>query len=98
VIATNRPPAWRGIRVDYVSTLPDVGFGQALLSALARGGVAVVDVESGSPGEQAGLKRGQVITHVRGRKVRNPREFARAVGDGDLPVPLTTDLGTVVVK
>lgn len=98
VIATNRPPAWRGIRVDYVSTLPNVSFGPALLSALARGGVAVVEVEPGSPGEKAGLKRGQVITHVRGRKIRNPRGFAQAVGDGDLPVPLSTDLDTVVVK
>ena len=58
----------------------------------------MVDVEAGSPGEKAGLKPGQVITHVRGRKIRNPREFAQAVGDGNLPVPLTTDLGTVVVK
>ena len=64
-----------------------MGFGQDLLSALARGGVAVVDVAPGSPGEKAGLKRGQVITHVRGRKIRNPREFAQAVGDGDSPSP-----------
>jgi S1-C subfamily serine protease len=98
VIATTRPPAWRGVRVDYASTLPNVGFSQNLLNALARGGVAVIDVETGSPGEKAGLKPGQVITHVRGQKIRNPREFAQAVGDDTQPVPLTTDLGTVVVK
>jgi serine protease Do len=98
VIATTRPPAWRGIHVDYASTLPNVGFTQSLLSALARGGVAVLDVAPGSPGEKAGLKRGQVITHVRGRKIRNPRDFAQAIGEGDLPVSLTTDLGTVEVK
>ncbi len=98
VIATTRPPAWRGIRVDYASTLPNMGFTQSLLSALARGGVAVVDVAPGSPGEKAGLKRGQVITHVRGRKIRNPRAFGEAIGDGNLPVPLTTDLGPVLVK
>ncbi len=98
VIATTRPPAWRGVRVDYSSTLPNVGSSDGLLSALARGGVAIVEVAAGSPGENAGLKRGQVITHVRGRKIRNPREFAQAVGDGKLPVPLSTDQGTVVVK
>ncbi len=98
VIVTNRPPAWRGIRVDYSSTLPNVGSSDGLLSALARGGVAVVEVAEGSPGEKAGLKRGQVITHVRGRKIRNPREFAQAVGEGNLPAPLSTDQGTVVVK
>ena len=78
---------------------PTSTFGQDLLDAMARGGVVVAEVEPGSPAEQAGLKTGQVITHVGGRKVRNPpriRPGRRRRLNG--PVRLDTDLGPVVVK
>ncbi|MBV8077059.1 MAG: trypsin-like peptidase domain-containing protein [Planctomycetaceae bacterium] len=98
VIATNRAPAWRGLRVDYTSTLPQTTFGDGILSAMAGGGVAVAEVEPDSPAERAGLKRGQVIKSVAGQGVRNPRDFAKAVADRDGPVTFLTDLGPVTVK
>ncbi len=98
VIATNRPTAWRGLRVDYMSMFPSTPFGFDLQSAMARGGVRVVEVEPGSPAAKVGLKRDQVITHVGDQRVRSPREFARAVKGLGGPVKLQTDLGAVTLK
>ena len=98
VIATNRPPAWRRHprRLREHAAQRRLRPGPPRRPGARRRGRR--RRRAGSPGEKAGLKRGQVITHVRGRKIRNPRDFAQAVGDGDLPVPLTTDLGTVDVN
>ena len=79
VIATNRPAPWRGLRVDYTSTLAGTTFDAAVFEAMAREGVVVTEVESGSEAEKAGLKTGQLISRVDGQPVRNPREFAKAV-------------------
>lgn len=98
VIATNRPPSWRGLRVDYTSTLPLMQFGPDQRSVFASGGVAVSEVEGSSRAEEAGLKPGQVIKSVEGTNVRNPRDFAKAVAKHSGPVVLGTDLGPVTVK
>lgn len=97
VIATNRPKPWRGLRVDYASTLPSQTVGDDLLDAMAREGVVATEVEPGSASERTGLKVGQFISRVDGRPVRNPREFARAVAGHDGPVRLETDQGAVTV-
>src|SRR5205823_3693501 len=47
VIATNRPKSWRGLRVDFTSMLGDRTFNQRQLEAMTKGGVGVVEVESG---------------------------------------------------
>jgi S1-C subfamily serine protease len=98
VIATNRPEPWRGLRVDYTSTMPNGTFGDGIHDALAREGVFVTEVASGSPVEKAGIKTGQVITRVDDRPVRNPREFAEAVSGLKGTVRLETDQGPVSVK
>ncbi len=91
VIATNRPAAWRGLRVDFVSTDPRGVRGDDLLAAMARGGVVVAEVQPGSAAEDAGLKVGQVIVNVAGQPVRYPADFTKAVADRRGPVPLTTE-------
>jgi S1-C subfamily serine protease len=98
VIATNRPAAWRGLRVDYTSMLPNATHAPELFEAMSREGVVVSEVESGSAAEQAGLKPGQLVSRVEGRPVRNPREFARAVEGRSGPVRLETDQGPVSVS
>jgi serine protease Do len=98
VIATNRPPPWRGLRVDYTSMLPTAPFGRQLLTAMAKGGVCITEVVDGSESDVAGLKKDQVITAVDDRHVRSPAEFADAVANADGPVKLTTDQGPVVIK
>ncbi len=91
VIATNRVAAWRGLRVDFISTDPRSARGVALLDAMARGGVLVTGVEPGSAADDATLKTGQVITAVAGQPVRTPAEFAKAIPDRRGPVELTTE-------
>jgi len=97
VIATERMAPWRGVRVDFTSMIPNE-HGDEILSAMARGGVAIVEVEHDSAADKAGLRQGQVITQVDGRKVRTPTEFANAVAKLDGPVTLQTDSGPVTVK
>ncbi|HEY7760565.1 MAG TPA: Do family serine endopeptidase [Burkholderiales bacterium] len=43
-------------------------------------GVVVVEVVPGGPAERAGLKRGDVVTHVGGRKVRSSADLRNQVG------------------
>jgi S1-C subfamily serine protease len=97
VIATNRPKPWRGLRVDYTPPQFSSTFGQRFLER-AKPGVAVADVEAGSPASIAGLKKGQVIHQIAGKSVRTPRDFAAIVGPLEGPIVLDTDLGTVTVK
>src|SRR5262249_40434315 len=78
VIAPNRPKPWRGLRVDYSTTIRSpAGFGFVDIDA-ASAGVVVTDVEEGSPAAGAGLKKGTVILRARERPVQSPRAFAEA--------------------
>jgi serine protease Do len=44
-------------------------------------GVVLARVESGSPAERAGLRRGDVVVTINGRDVRTPHELSLAVAD-----------------
>lgn len=98
VIATNRPAPWRGMRVDFTSALRMGTLSDAILDAMTKGGVAIIEVIPGSAAEHAGLKRGQVITKVDHNPVHTPDEFTYAIEGHKGPVKLTTDLGEVTVK
>ncbi len=92
VIATNRSRAWRGLRVDY-STIQRINNFEEPIP-----GVIVTDVEEGSPGSAAGIKKGQKIRRVGETAVNSPRTFAAAVAGQTGPVTLDTDAGPVTVK
>lgn len=96
VIVTNRPEPWRGLRVDYVSTLPNAPFNLGVLDAMARGGVRIADVQPGTGADEVGLKSGQVIVAVEGKAVRTPSEFAKAVASLKGPVTLTLEADQTV--
>ncbi|MDG3002356.1 trypsin-like peptidase domain-containing protein [Paludisphaera mucosa] len=96
IIATVRPPAWRGIRVDHRSLLIAPQLGLNPIEALPQG-VVVREVEPGSPAEKAGLKPWQMIREVADRPVADPADFAKAVADRKGPVRLMTDRGPVTV-
>jgi S1-C subfamily serine protease len=98
VIATNRPAPWRGLRVDFTSVLGGTIFPEEKIRAMARGCVGVIEVEPDSPADRAGLRKGEVITHVAGKPVRSPAEFNAAVGSRKGAVVLETDRGKVTVK
>jgi S1-C subfamily serine protease len=91
VIATNRPLTWRGLRVDFVSTIPNVNFGDEIIKAMAQGGVIISEVQSGSSVAGVGLKPGQIIVKVDGKSVRTPADFAKAVEGITGTVTITTE-------
>jgi S1-C subfamily serine protease len=97
VIATNRPKAWRGLRVDYMSVLSLRSFGPNG-PEFSIPGVVVTDVEQGSPAAAAGIKKGQLIRRIGGKTIKTPAEFATAAASEAGPVVLDTDLGRLTVK
>jgi serine protease Do len=88
VIASKRPPARAGLRVDYTSTLtqrPAGPFGpQPVLD-----GVVIREVVSNSPADKAGLQRDKIIKEVNGQKVRVPKEYYAAMAKAGNEVDLT---------
>lgn len=54
---------------------------QQLGLSRAEKGVVVVKVESGSPAEEAGIKRGDVIQEIDNKKIANLNEFNKAAAD-----------------
>ena len=98
VIATNRPAPWRGIRVDYSSTIAMAVFPSQLTEAFARQGVVITEVQPDSEAEKAGLKVGRMITRIDGTAVKNPSEFAKAVSQIKGPAQVDTESETVTVK
>ncbi len=99
VISTNRPGPWRGLRVDYLSMLPQrADLGREINDAAARGGVTITEVIPGSPADVAGLRVGQVILGVGDKPAKSPAEFFRAASAITGPVDLLTESGRVTVR
>jgi S1-C subfamily serine protease len=88
-IVTTKPEAWRGIRVDYASTLL-ADSEQPLRGSLAffDDAVLVSEVAEGTPAFRAGMKPGMLITHVDRVAVHTPKEFMAAVAGHSGPVEL----------
>jgi S1-C subfamily serine protease len=82
-IATVRPPAWLGVRVDYATAFDPREFQQAMTSPAydPQGCVLVAEVEEGSVAWKAGVRKGMYISHVAGKRVTTPAEFEAATRD-----------------
>lgn len=87
-IVTNRPEPWRGMRVDYPTTVVDSGPRQGNRMPFYDEGVIVTDVAEASPAFAAGLRRGMRVTHVGGEPVRTPKEFFATVAGRRGPIQL----------
>ncbi len=87
-IVTNRPPAWRGLRVDYASAMVESEQAVRASRADADDAVVVVEVEEGSAAARAGLRRGMLIARADGAPVRTPKEFFAAVAGKSAAVEL----------
>lgn len=83
-IVTERPAAWRGLRVDYKSTLVE-----SRSLSLPLIGVAAREVSESSAAWKAGLRRGAIITHVGDLPVDTPGDFRQAIADQAGPVRLS---------
>jgi serine protease Do len=76
-IASQRPPAPGGLRVDHLSVLAQrVPFPPWRQRPLPQG-VVIREVLPNSPAEKAHLQVDKIITHVNGRPVPTPAEFYR---------------------
>jgi serine protease Do len=83
-VASVRPPAVFGLRVDYSSLLLQQDR-RAAEQGMPEPGVLVRDVEPGSPAAKKFKPLGDdprrwLVTHVNGKPVRTPDEFYRAAG------------------
>jgi serine protease Do len=103
-IASVRPAAWRGIRVDFATALEAAELTQAASSGAIdpEGCVLVAEVEEKSAAWNAGVRKGMFISQVGGKRVTTPAEFqaaAKTVGD-KLDIRLTQGLvgGAAVEK
>jgi serine protease Do len=92
VIATKRPEAIGGLRVDYASILYQKLGSPVFLRAIPEG-VMIREVVPGSPADSARLQEDKIIREVNGHKVSTPDEFYRemrmAAGTVDLTVANT---------
>jgi S1-C subfamily serine protease len=97
VIASQKPPPVRGLRVDFTSVLL---MRQNASGPVVRGpqviqpGVYIREVQSESPAAAARLREGEVITHVNGQPVLTPAEFYRAVAKVRATDPLELTLAS----
>ena len=95
-IATVRPDAWRGIRVDYPTALDAAAWMTAIESKAydPEGCVLVAEVEQNSPAWNAGVRPGMFISHAGGRRVTTPEEFRAATKNlrDELDLQLTQPL------
>jgi serine protease Do len=88
VIASRRPPARAGLRVDYTSILASRGN----IPLWGRGppdGVMIREVVPGSAADKARLQPDKIITHVDGEAVTTPAEFYSAMARAGAVVDLT---------
>ncbi len=82
IIASKRPPARGGLRVDWASTL-------SLRWRSIPDGVVIREVVPNSAADKARLQPDMVITRVNNRPVTEPAEFYREMGAANGPVELT---------
>jgi S1-C subfamily serine protease len=88
VIASKRPPARFGLRVDHTSILTQRNPFPNLNRATPEG-VVVREVVYDSPADKARLQPDKVITHVDGRAVASPADYYREVAQAGKKVELT---------
>jgi serine protease Do len=85
-IASRRPPAIGGLRVDYASTLIKTSAaGQTTIPI----GVVVREVVRGGPADKAGIQLDAVITHVNNQQVFTPAQYYDLVAKSTGPLELT---------
>jgi S1-C subfamily serine protease len=85
-IVTQPEPLWRGLKVEYPTAVVDEqGRGMRGLS-FPNEGVTVVEVMENSEAFAAGLRVGEIITHVGREPVNSPKDFQAAVQNAAGPV------------
>jgi S1-C subfamily serine protease len=87
-IASRRPPARGGLRVDYTSLIGQRGDVPFRWRGIPEG-VLIREVVPGSPADKAQLQENRVITKVNNHKVTTPAEFYDKMARAEGPTKLT---------
>jgi serine protease Do len=87
-IASKRPPARFGLRVDYTSILAQRNPFH-VFSRSTGDGVIIREVIPDSPADLAKLQPDKVITHVNGKAIYSPADYYREVAKAGKKVELT---------
>jgi len=94
-------PRWRGMSVDFATAaLPPHQLQLAMQTGAPAGSLAALDVQRESPAWKAGLRPGNLFTHVDGQRVTTPDQFHEVVRQltGDVKVRVVSaNLGDVTV-
>jgi len=93
-IVTNRPPAWRGIRVDYVTASHEFPERARQGQIDQQGSVVITEVDENSPAWNEGLRPEMMISHVDNNRVADPKQFQAAVARKSGPVQVRLNLPT----
>lgn len=94
-IVTKLPPAWRGIRVDYVTASERYREWSTQHLVDPQGSVVVTDVAENSPAWREGIRPDMCISHVGSQRVSTPKQFREAVArqEGAVKVRLMVPAG-----
>jgi serine protease Do len=97
-IATVKPPAWRGMRVDDATAAPRDAWLTVQLPS--SGGLYVFEVAPDSQAWNAGMRPGMFVTKVAGQPITTAREFAKLVNDlsGDVSLEILSATGAASVQ
>lgn len=95
IIASRKPQAVRGLRVDHASVLQTMPSHFNPQQGI-RSGVVIREVQPGSAAANALLKVYDLVTHVNGRAVHSPADFYREAQKVQGPLELTIDAARVV--
>ncbi len=91
---TSAAPAWRGIKVSAVS--PELAQQFGIPPEIK--GVVVIEVESNSPSENAGLHPGDVINEVNRARIESLNDYRQAITQIQGNALVRTSRGYVVIK
>lgn len=91
-VVTNKPPAWRGIHVDYVTASPRLKELSDQQRIDPKGSVLITEVDPESPAWKEGLRPDMMVSHVGAQRVTTPVEFREAVANQNGPVQLRLTL------
>ena len=87
-VVTSRPPAWRGLRVDYVTASPDLQAWVEQRRIDPQGSVLITEVEKDSPAWNEGLRPDMMISHVGKTRVTTPKQFREAAAKAEAEGPV----------
>ena len=92
-VVTNRPAAWRGMRVDYPTSLPAEEYQMHARTGdiHLEGCVVITEVEKESLAWKAGLRQKMFVVELDNQRIHNPADFQAAAeaAAGPMRVRLT---------